>query len=121
MNKLFFKCVLVLIVFCASLTLISCEDDSKNWSEIVFFIVSSEKGEYYPFGSSNACEGLKIKKEGESSWTIIPLTGIEGFNYEEGFNYCLKVEIIHLVNPPKDESNVKYKLVEIISKKSSIN
>lgn len=116
MNGYTLKWLLMIMMYCTSLIFVSCEKDSKDWSETAFLLVSAEKGKYYPFGSDQELDGLNIRREGESVWSVIPLTGIEKFNYEEGFNYRLKVEIIHLKNPSQDDSSIKYKLIEIISK-----
>jgi hypothetical protein len=42
---------------------------------------------------------------------------IEGFVYEEGYRYYLKVLKIHFSNPSMDGPNYKYKLIEIMDKK----
>lgn len=52
-----------------------------------------------------------ILMDGELFYDII-----EGFNYEEGYKYIIKVKIEDVKNPPLDGSSNKYTLVEIISK-----
>lgn len=82
--------------------------------------VSSETGDYRPFGHSDKLpplEGMKIKENINSEWTVIDINGIEGFVYGKGFEYYLKVEKTHIANPPMDASDIKYKLIEVISKK----
>ena len=41
---------------------------------------------------------------------------IEGFTYEEGYDYELKVAVTDVENPPADGSSLKYTLVEEVSK-----
>lgn len=41
---------------------------------------------------------------------------IKGFEFQEGFDYFLKVKETAVVNPPADASSFAYELVEIISK-----
>jgi heat shock protein HslJ len=41
---------------------------------------------------------------------------IDGFDYEEGYEYELVVRIEKVENPPADASNLKYTLVNIVSK-----
>ena len=41
---------------------------------------------------------------------------IEGFQYEEGYVYELKVRVEEIENPPTDGSSLRYILVEVISK-----
>ncbi|MCD7927044.1 MAG: DUF4377 domain-containing protein [Bacteroides sp.] len=43
-------------------------------------------------------------------------SGINGFEYEKGYEYNLLVEKITLSNPPADASNLKYRLIEVLSK-----
>jgi hypothetical protein len=42
---------------------------------------------------------------------------IEGFNYEESFEYVIEVKIYDVENPPADGSGKRYVLKRIISKK----
>lgn len=41
---------------------------------------------------------------------------IQGFEYEPGYQYTLKVKQFDVANPPADAPNVRYELVEIINK-----
>ena len=41
---------------------------------------------------------------------------IEGFDFVEGYNYKIIVDVSIIENPPADASNLKYKLIEIIEK-----
>lgn len=96
------------------------EDEPKDWSEVVNLYVSSETGDYRSFeypAELPPLEGMKIRENINSEWTVIHINGIEGFVYEKGFEYYLKVEKIHIANPPMDASDIKYKLIEVISKK----
>jgi hypothetical protein len=95
-----------------------CENsESKDWTEEVFLIVSSEFVDYYPIeGNGVASNGLHIKEDNANNWIKIPLNAIEDFNYEVGHEYRLKVLNTHLANPPADGSDIKYKLLEIILK-----
>ena len=44
---------------------------------------------------------------------------IEGFDYEEGYEYLLNVKIKTIKNPPADGSSLKYTLVEVFEKKKT--
>ena len=60
-------------------------------------------------------EGNKI---GSDEWSYFYFwNSIEGFDYEESFIYDLIVEKESIENPPQDGSSIKYKLIEIVSKK----
>ena len=44
---------------------------------------------------------------------------IEGFDYEEGFKYEIRVEVFRIDNPPADASSLRYVLKEVVSKSPS--
>ena len=58
---------------------------------------------------------MLVKDSPEAEWTYF-YDQIQGFEYEEGFNYQINVEVQQIDNPPADASSVKYVLKEIISK-----
>ncbi|MDE5628457.1 MAG: DUF4377 domain-containing protein [Muribaculaceae bacterium] len=47
-------------------------------------------------------------------WRNLSMTAIEGFNYEPGHMYTLKVRRTILANPPADASSYTYRLLEIL-------
>lgn len=99
---------------------VGCKENEEDWSEIVTMYVSSEVGKYVPWGAKDTkpSKGLRVKEEEDDTFHVIgPLSVIEGFVYEEGFEYCLRVEKVHLSRPPMDVANVNYRLVEILWKK----
>lgn len=96
---------------------IGCHDDKpKDWSEIITLYVSAETGDYKPWGADEVLEGMKIRERQTESWNVVHFKAIEGFSYEKGYAYTLKVEKTHLGNPPADDSDTRYKLIEILSK-----
>jgi heat shock protein HslJ len=58
---------------------------------------------------------MLIKDSPEGEWSYF-YDQIDGFDYEEGFEYQLRVEVHKVDNPPADASSVKYILKEVISK-----
>ncbi|MBK9069496.1 MAG: DUF4377 domain-containing protein [Myxococcales bacterium] len=40
---------------------------------------------------------------------------IEGFDYQWGHRYALRVEVTEIENPPQDGSSARYELIEVIS------
>jgi len=42
---------------------------------------------------------------------------IEGFTYEEGYVWTLRVNVTGVENPPADASGLRYELVEVVEKK----
>ncbi len=55
------------------------------------------------------------EKIGEEDWTFL-YDEIEGFEYELGFIYDIKVRKVEIENPPMDASSIKYILVNVRSK-----
>lgn len=58
---------------------------------------------------------LQIKETPSAAFTNF-YSNIEGFTYEPGYEYVLKVKTEKVANPPADGSSVKYILVREISK-----
>ena len=56
-----------------------------------------------------------IKKSPDAEWTYL-YNEIEGFDYEEGYTYELRVAEHRVENLPADASSIKLKLVDIVSK-----
>lgn len=66
------------------------------------------------------CEGVAPQKclqiktdENASDWSYF-YDDIEGFDYEDGYFYKLKVEIINVKDAPADSSSKYYKLIEVL-------
>ncbi|MDR1722590.1 MAG: DUF4377 domain-containing protein [Tannerella sp.] len=106
-----------MILFVTLFLIAGCEKDgNRDRTETVFLTVSHEYAKYILWGESSLREGINIKEDNASYWQTLPINGIEGFNYEVGFEYRLKVLKTHLTNPPADGLDVSYKLLQIISK-----
>ena len=57
-----------------------------------------------------------LVKEGDTEGCSLFYSTIEGFNYEPGLEYNVKVEKTAIENPPVDGSSIRYKLIKVISK-----
>ena len=105
----------VLMLFLFAVTFISCDKDNlTDKVEIVKMYVSAETDTYTPWGSETPIECMLVKEEENASYSKLPFSGINGFVYKKGTEYTLKVEKTTLANPPADDSNVRYKLIEIL-------
>ena len=68
-----------------------------------------------------ACEGeapmscLQIRETPTGEWEWF-YGNIEGFEYEEGNRYELRVEVKEVDDPPADAPSIKYRLIEVVSK-----
>ena len=58
---------------------------------------------------------LLIKERESDNWQFF-YGGIEGFDYEPGFEYKLEVKVYDVKNPPADGSSKRYVLKRIINK-----
>ncbi|CDB96347.1 uncharacterized protein BN659_01892 [Bacteroides sp. CAG:443] len=107
----------ILMLFLFTVTFISCDkkDDLTDKVEIVKMYVSAKTDTYIPWGSEAPIECMLVKEEGNASYSKLPFSGIDGFVYKKGIEYTLKVEKTTLANPPADDSNVRYKLIEILT------
>lgn len=59
---------------------------------------------------------MQVRKSPKSEWTLF-YGGIDGFRFEPGYRYKLKVNVSKIKNPPMDSSSLKYSLVKVLSKK----
>ena len=111
----------LILLFCVSVVLYSCTlpeyDDGveKDKVERVTMYVASEPGSYIEW-TGDEYEGLCYKEKGWTEWSCYYFEYISGFTYERGYEYELLVEKTTLANPPQDDSNVRYKLIKIVSK-----
>ena len=58
---------------------------------------------------------MLVKDKIVDDWTNF-YGNIEGFTYEEGYEYLLNVKIETIKNPPADGSSLKYTLIEVFEK-----
>lgn len=97
--------VLFSAVHCTTSTVASVENEKT-------FIIGSETAD---------CTGvmpmkcLQVKEKPTESWTVF-YSNIEGFTYEPGYEYVLKVKTERIANPPADGSSIRYILVRQVSK-----
>jgi len=92
---------------------------SKSLRYEVVPIVISVTSELVPIGPEGELNERIIVKEDENSDFLMPYSfKIEGFEYEKGFNYQLKVKKTVITVPPQTGFGlfILYELTEIISK-----
>ena len=59
---------------------------------------------------------MQVKTEPDADYQYF-YDQIEGFDYEEGYEYELSVQVESVENPPADASSIKYTLIEIVDKR----
>ena len=112
MNKL----ITTFLLICTCLVS-GCIDDgnSKDVTEEICMSVSSETGVMYPPFYEEGVECMLIMSEDNPGvWEQLGFGEIEGFTYERGHEYYLRVIRTILANPPMDASNRIYSLKDII-------
>ena len=62
---------------------------------------------------------LQVKEKQSDRWANF-YNNIEGFTYEPGFEYILKVKTEKATNTPADASSIKYTLVQQVSRTKKI-
>lgn len=92
------------------------DNESEDWKEQKVIEVASEIVPVKVFGNPDVVDGLKVKNLNSKDWEAYPLRFIEGFDFEEGYDYTLRVEVIHWANPPMDGSNISCRLLEELTK-----
>lgn len=96
----------ILFVFCISL-FFSCSKDNEKTFYVADTLVNCTGV------STQKC--LQIKENEKDNWKSF-YGKIEGFNYEVGYVYKLKVEVSKVENPAADASSIKYILLEVLDK-----
>jgi heat shock protein HslJ len=62
---------------------------------------------------------MLVREDPDKDWTMF-YDQIQGFDYEPGYEYELRVQEEKLENPPADASSVRWVLVEVVSKERSL-
>lgn len=94
---------------------ISCNRDESDSTSTVTATVYHKYVDYQIPPDFDTIKGIKIKESNSAEW--ITIVGIEGFMFEENFEYRLKLQKTYLVNPPLDSpSHTTYKLIETLAK-----
>lgn len=113
MNKL-----IIPFLFIASLFVAACSDDEpKDQIKNIIMSVSEEPGVMYGLFDDEwkhpiIC--LRVMDEDfPGEWRNLSMTAIEGFEYEIGHKYTIRVRRTILANPPADASAYTYKLLSI--------
>ncbi len=114
MNKL-----IIPFLFIACLFVAACSDDEpKDKTKDIIMSVSEEPGVMYDlFDDEGKYPMICLRVMDEDfpgEWRNLPLTAIEGFEYEIGHMYTLKVRRTILANPPADASSRTYKLIAVL-------
>ncbi len=97
------------ILVCMAFLYVSCTNTTKTEK----LVIASEQIDCVGVGLQKC---LLIKNEGDKDWQYW-YSGIEGFNYERGYEYVIEVRKETIDSPAADQSSLKYIFVKEISKK----
>ena len=119
-TKIYLVTLLIAFVTIFGLTACMNEDEPKDITKEVTMYVSSETGIMYDLFDSEGefpIECMLVKEQGEDEYRPLAFCGIQGFEYEKGYEYDLRVNKTTLANPPADGSIYKYQLVRVVEKR----
>ena len=114
MNKLILSFLLI-----AAFLLSGCGDDEpKDVVREIAMSISSETGVMYALFDDNHERPIEcmlvMSEDNPGVWKPLGFNGIEGFTYERGHEYELRVKRTILANPPMDASDRTYSLISIL-------
>ncbi len=110
-----------LLALCCTVGFTSCinNDESQDKVETMDVQVSA----YTCFSGvllvNDIIEGMSVKVGSNPKYNFMGLSSIDGFSYERGYEYKLKIQRTTLANPPADGSSYTYKLIKVLSKQKA--
>ncbi|MDR2885157.1 MAG: DUF4377 domain-containing protein [Rikenellaceae bacterium] len=101
----------LLLMFAAAMLLPACDKGEDYTTKTL--IIASEK----PVVSGDIMfpPSYYVKESTDGPWEYF-YDGIEGFTYVAGFEYCLRVKVYEVKDPPADGSSLRYVCDKVISK-----
>ena len=100
----------IMLLFLYAFCFISCDKDDDSVENIAIMSVSPE----LVWMRDSRVQVMECSIEGDNEKLYIAPDQIEGFEYNKGYDYKLKVKVIPLENPSTDGPTVRYELREII-------
>lgn len=59
---------------------------------------------------------MQVRRGRDGPWELF-YDQIQGFEFEPGFTYELRVRVSNVDHPPADASSLRYELVEVVDKR----
>ena len=112
LSKFRLRGILVLATAPFLLSEVACSDPFGPKTDILTLDVAAARV---------ACQGAftqecySVREQPDSNWTLF-YDSIEGFDYQSGFEYTIRVERRSVSNPPADGSSFSYRLLSILRK-----
>ena len=89
---------------------------SLSHAQTYTYTIAPEKGDCY---GMRPMKCMQVKKEKATEWSNF-YSAIEGFDYEPGYTYVIRVKEKKIKNPPADGSSIRYILKKVISKTPAV-
>ena len=111
---------LTITILLACVLAIACDNGNglTDKTKDIIMSVSEEPGVMYDIFDDEGKYPIPcmrvMDEDFPGEWRNLSMTAIEGFNYEAGHMYTLKVRRTILANPPADASSYTYRLLEIL-------
>jgi hypothetical protein len=102
----------LLLVIIASLVVFSACDKGKVNPELLTIQIADTYKDCMAVGPRKC---MQVKINDAPSWQLF-YDPIQGFTYEEGYEYKLVAKRETIDNPPADGSSYRYTLVELVDK-----
>lgn len=110
-----------LLALCCTVSFTSCINNDEPQDKVE--TMDAQVSPYTSFSgvlmSDEIFEGMSVKVGSSPKYNFMGLSSIEGFTYERGYEYKLKIQRTTLANPPADGSSYTYKLIKILSKQKA--
>lgn len=104
-----------LIVTVLAIATVACSDGPTALLERVVTLDVAAQRVACIGGEEGARECLRVREHPDTGWTLL-FDEIEGFVFEPGFEYTIRVSIRRIPNPPADGSSLAYRLLEVLRK-----
>ena len=105
---------LSLIVGMLCIAAVSCRSATEPGAREVQLEVAESLAPCVAVGPT---ECMQVRERSGAPWELF-YGGIEGFAYEPGFRYVLRIAVTQVPNPPADGSSLAYRLLRIVSRTS---
>jgi hypothetical protein len=107
------RCSSIVSFYCIAAILLSgCTDLSGPDEQVITMDVAAQR---VPCMGLVPQECFSVRQEPDSVWTLF-YEPIEGFEFEPGFEFTIRVAVRTVRNPPADGSSLAYRLLEILRK-----
>ncbi len=116
LRKIFTTISKITLLFSIILLLSCSKENNENERTVILSIESQTIQNGTIPDSDQTVECMVAKEENTNEVHYLYLGRIENFEYEEGFEYRIRVLISKIENPPMDGYTESFKLIELISK-----